>query len=153
MGMSGKTRDVIYKDLALCLVVKGGVDKEGHKERGVSSGVEGVGSVQAERAGKGIGAWTEHEWSLLGKWGGLLGTQEAPSPGEVPMFSRSYPEFAPTFSTQAFAWVVKQYSTFALSWVLSVGWGQAGSEGLGLPTTPLPSSLPLSAVSRWSQAS
>lgn len=57
MGMSGKTRDVIYKGLAICLVEKGQIDKEGHKERVVSSGVEGVGSAQAERIGKGIGTW------------------------------------------------------------------------------------------------
>lgn len=36
---------------------KGQTDKEGHKERVVSSGVEGVGSAQAERIGKGIGTW------------------------------------------------------------------------------------------------
>lgn len=79
----------------------------------------------------------EHKWSLVGKWGGLLGTQEVPGPGEVPTFSRSYPEFAPLPLRLLLGW-----SNDTAPFLLCPGcylWGGDRQALRGWASPPLPS--------------
>lgn len=154
MGVSGDTRDVTRRPGRMSGDGRR-ADKEG--VQGGSGQLLGVWCQVCPGRQSRKGHWHLHEqalghkWPSWGKLGNLSGYTEVLSLGKMPMsLGRACPGFAPTLSTPSFAWVSKQYSTFALSWVLCMGWEQEGSEAGPLPHSPPP--LPLSAVSRWSQA-
>lgn len=127
------------------LAIRQAVELGQIRDRSGKLGVEGIRADSGKEHQHIMKGHREHEWSLCGEWCSLLGTLEVPSPGE----GECAQDLPLTFPLGHLTGQANNI-LLSLSWMLSLGWGQAGSEELGLPYSPFPSAI--ISLSRWSQA-